>query len=223
MTNKINERNKSQFLIDIVNNTITLSDALFRLKILLTDLESDEINDWIDNELNGYSRDSKIPEYRKYNGQIFGNIQQGYYTYSDINIPIKEEFNEIRVINLKENITAIEDFSKIDESKNSQLIYPIDINVINAAASIHFDELTQIYKANMIIPKSVFIKILNNVKNVIINILLNLEKKYGYKNIDNLNLPIESKTKQIEEIKSIIYIGDNVSIKNSVVGDKNVS
>lgn len=223
MKKKILDRNKSQFLIDIVNNKITISDALFRLKILLNDLESDEINEWIDNELNGYSSDSKIPEYRKYTGQIFGNIQQGYALYNNINIPIKEEFKEIRTINLKENITAIEDFSNFDESKESQLVYPIDINMINAAASIQFDKFTQIYKANMYIPKSVFTKIINNVKSTIINILLNLQKKYGYENIDNLNLPIESRNKEIEEIKKIIYIGDKVKIKNSIVGDKNVN
>lgn len=223
MKKKILERNKCQFLIDIVNNKITISDALFRLKILLNDLDSDEINEWIDNELNGYSSNSKIPEYRKYSGQIFGNIQQGYALYSNINIPIKEKFKEIRKINLRENITAIEEFSKFDESKESQLVYPIDINMINAAASIQFDEFTQIYKANMYIPKSVFIGILNNVKSTIINILISLQKKYGYENIDNLNLPIESREKEIEEIKRIIYIGDHAKIKNSIVGDKNVS
>lgn len=116
---------------------------------------------------------------------------------------------EIRKINLRENITAIEEFSKFDESKESQLVYPIDINMINAAASIQFDEFTQIYKANMYIPKSVFIGILNNVKSTIINILISLQKKYGYENIDNLNLPIESREKEIEEIKRIIYIGDH--------------
>lgn len=221
MKKKILGRNKSQFLIDLVNNKISISDALFRLKILLNDLESDEINEWIDNEINGYHNDSKIPEYRKYSGQIFGNIQQGRYTYNEINIPIKNEYKEIRTISLKENITAVEEFSNFEETKDSQLVYPIDINLINAAASILFDEFTQIYKANMYIPKSVFTKILNNVKSTIINILLNLQKKYGYENIDNLNLPIQSKEKEINDIKNIIYIGDKAKIKNSIIGDKN--
>lgn len=44
----------SQITISVAKGEKMLTDALFELKILLSDLGNSEITAWIENELNGY-------------------------------------------------------------------------------------------------------------------------------------------------------------------------
>ena len=61
MTAKQNKR--SQFIVDLANGIISIEDALFKLKVLLSNIQNNSILNWIDNEIEGYKSDN-VPSYR---------------------------------------------------------------------------------------------------------------------------------------------------------------
>ena len=56
---------RSQSIKDIVENNISLENALLRLKVITFSLNNLQLQNWIDNEIRGYTQDDIIPEYRK--------------------------------------------------------------------------------------------------------------------------------------------------------------
>lgn len=67
---------RSKIIVEVANGSKKLTDALFELKILLSDLDNSEIDLWIDPELKGYGADDKMPEYRGLDGILCGNVEQ---------------------------------------------------------------------------------------------------------------------------------------------------
>lgn len=59
---------------DIVDSKTNLSSILRRAKVLAYDLKNEEFKKWVDNELNGYSNEKEIPDYRKTLAYNFGDF-----------------------------------------------------------------------------------------------------------------------------------------------------
>ena len=76
MTKTLANEKRSKVIVDILNGNITISDALYKLKVLLSDLNNKTVNEWIESELTGY-KSSEVPEYRKFKVQVFGDVQAG--------------------------------------------------------------------------------------------------------------------------------------------------
>lgn len=49
----------------IVNSDVKLSDVLRRTKLIAAKLGNDEFRAWVEKELNGYSNETEVPEYRR--------------------------------------------------------------------------------------------------------------------------------------------------------------
>lgn len=83
----------SQIIISIARGEKTLTNALFELKVLLSDLDNLEIVAWIENELNGYFNKKDVPpRYRELKGSMFGTVQSiemGNLVSRKMIIPIK--------------------------------------------------------------------------------------------------------------------------------------
>lgn len=56
---------KSQIIKDIALGNISLESALHRLLVITYSLKNEELRLWIERELNGYSEEHTIPNYRK--------------------------------------------------------------------------------------------------------------------------------------------------------------
>ena len=54
---------RSQIIIDLVRDDITVIQAINILKLLLQECENKEITNWLDKEINGYSEEDKLPKY----------------------------------------------------------------------------------------------------------------------------------------------------------------
>lgn len=68
---------KSKVIKELASNEISLEVALNRLLIIASDIENDELAQWVENELNGYSDDAELPAYR-----VIDNTR---FVYSGIN------------------------------------------------------------------------------------------------------------------------------------------
>lgn len=61
---------------EVNDSNMPLSSLLRKAKIIASKLEQKEFLEWLDKELNGYSKDESVPEYR-----ILKGIPQGYNPY----------------------------------------------------------------------------------------------------------------------------------------------
>lgn len=84
-------KTRSKIIKDLIMNKINVLQAMQSLYFMLEDIDDLEINNWVNNEMNGYAKDTKIPEYRKVNTILIGDVQVGYTIYNNVNIPIADE------------------------------------------------------------------------------------------------------------------------------------
>ena len=173
----------SRITIGIAKGERTLTDALFELKVLLSDLNNSEIIAWIENELNGYSdKKDTPPPYRKLKGTVFGTVQSiemGYIVSRKMVIPIKIDKMDFVNIYIRENITTIEKYANDNNSSEDRQI-PIDLRIANSIADIELNPpFLQIISAGIVVPSSKYTDIINGVKQKILDILLLLEKTYS--------------------------------------------
>lgn len=229
MTKTDETMKRSKIIVEIANGSKKLTDALFELKILLSDLGSSEVASWIDSELSGYGAQDNIPDYREFEGTLCGNVEQlvlGNLVQRKIIIPIKKDYPDFNRRRLRENITAIEECEGNKESK--EISIPIDMVNANSVTALAIGDFVQIISAWLKIPPSTYTAILNAVKSRILDILLMLEKKYG--NLDDYTIDF-GKDEERAEISQIVVniihndnsisMGDNNKISKSKVGGSN--
>ncbi len=219
---------RSKIIVEVANGNKKLTDALFELKILLSDLGSSEIISWIDSELSGY-KDDNIPAYREFDGILFGNtLQAGRLVRRNMAIPIKSEHSDCTHVKLRDNITAIEGFEKREDK--SDLSISVNAILANAVAAYNPEAYCEINNAWIKIPLSKYTDILNAVKSRVLDILLMLEKKYG--NLDGYTIDFGKKEERDEISQIVINIihndnsismGDNNKISKSTIGESNGS
>ena len=91
---------KSQIIKDLANGKVDTQTALKRTKVLLQDLENDDLLDWVNYEIEGYPDDVEIPDYRAIGGQLYGTYFKGsmanHITYNHVPLPLGNLPDEIK-------------------------------------------------------------------------------------------------------------------------------
>ena len=62
----------SEIIIDLIKNKASVSDALYQLKLLISDLNDNSIINWINSELEGYRNGDNMPPYRRLKSPLYG-------------------------------------------------------------------------------------------------------------------------------------------------------
>ena len=142
-----------------------------------------------------------------------------------MNIPVKDEYKKF-VMNyeVRCGLNSIYQYSLAEEKEESHcLTLDIPLDFINAVSLID-GEITHARRKLSIYS---FTNILNDMKPIILNIFMELEKNYG--NLDNYYIDMSDKEKKQQVNNFIINIlednsiklGDNNTIKNSNIGESN--
>lgn len=84
-----------ELIKDIVNETIPLSQALNRAKVLAYKVKNEEFKIWINNELNGYKSNSDLPPYRIINCDVKGRVKDFLGREYTIQIDVTELDKEL--------------------------------------------------------------------------------------------------------------------------------
>jgi hypothetical protein len=63
---------RSQLLKDVVNGNVSIETILLRLKVILSDLNNETIENWVNGELKGFNGAKDVPSYRILKGTAFG-------------------------------------------------------------------------------------------------------------------------------------------------------
>ena len=114
---------RSKLLMDVVNGDNKLESVLMRLKVILSSLQNDNINKWVDSELKGYDTENQdiIPSYRKFSGQIGTYLVNYQYKYSNSLVPLdhldKEMQKSLEAVVIYDGIIAIQDLLDKEEVK----------------------------------------------------------------------------------------------------------
>jgi hypothetical protein len=218
----------SEIIINLIKNNNSITDALYQLKLLITDLNDNSITNWINSELEGYKDDDNIPPYRRLKSPLYGEIQYvslGNLINRKMQIPVKIEHLNFLEIKLKDNISVVEKWAKEGSSDKKM---PFDPRMATHIADMNLSEMCQIMSAWLPLAPASFSEITNSVKNKILDILIELEKKYG--NLDDYTIDFKDKKDKDATSKTIVNIiyndnsvkvGDKNKIDSSILGDNN--
>ena len=211
---------KSNIIKELANGKISIETALNRLLIIAYDIENEKLAVWVEHELNGYSDDEDLPQYRKVvcPDIVFTGFR-GSMKYTDAPLPIYNIFSKEEDKDYLEHIVnlRIQDSIKALEA------------VLKDQSSNYFRDLTSmssnILKRTMIncvsIRQRVAVNVLGNIistlRTKMIKAMLELEKEYG--NLDKLDIDTSSKTKQEREsinttVINYIYNDSSITIGN---------
>lgn len=222
---EIPKKKRSQIIIDIIKNNIDVAQALETLDLLLQDINNDEIKNWVDKEINGYSQDDTIPDYRIVNAHVTGTVRTYTAIISKYNIPIPVKYSkDLEKITVTSGISEIMQLSVAEkESETHCLTMALPLQLINSIAQIN-GEVTHAYRELSVYAYS---NIIGKLKSKILSICKELEKQYG--NLDDYYIDFKNDDKEKETAKNIINIifdksikiGDGNDISKSIVGDSN--
>jgi len=217
---------KSKMLKDFAQNKIELETILKQLKLLLVDLEKDELVKWIDYEIEGYPTSSEVPKYREYPGILKGSFLNYGAQCKNVPIPLKSDTPEIvkestRKVAFREGVSALKKLKESSGSVYASIPGDLLISIQQCAAV----SMTYLMKAEIEVSDTVPYSILSAIENKVMDILLLLEKEFG--SLDELYLDLTGKDNdEIEKIANnitiIIYdkhveIGNDNVIKNSKI------
>lgn len=218
-------KKRSKIIIDIIKGNINVAQALEVLDLLLEDLDDTTIKSWVSNEINGYSKDDDIPEYRKVSASIVGTVKTYTAIISKYNIPVPLEYEkELNTVDIRDGINEIIQMSEAEkESDIHTLMLPLNIAYINSIASIN-GEVTH---ANRQLSLYAYTNILGKLKTKLLSIFKELERNYG--NLDDYYIEFQDEAKEKETVKNItniiydqsVKIGDGNRIDKSIIGDDN--
>ncbi|MDR2976286.1 MAG: hypothetical protein LBV19_03150 [Streptococcaceae bacterium] len=177
---------KSQLIKDIATNKITLEEGLQRLLVISYSLENESLQAWIASELNGYPDIKKLPGYRKkISNKIFYTGINGSYKVTNVPLPtnfIPEELRDVlEETCILDGVKSIEETIQTDSKVGRDLTDMAGF--IYQKVGVTCVSIIQEYSI------SSYQKVISNVKNKLILILLDLEKAFG--NLDNLDIDVE--------------------------------
>lgn len=205
----------SQIINDLVDEEKSLNSALLKTKVLASRIQNQELLSWVNSELSGYKSSDKLPEYRReIQNELKGSFLNGNMKYTNTQIPTvgldKAFEKKLRTTDFTESISSLENLvskeksSTLSGSIRAELSSIIEDNWQNMGNP--YLQLISVYKS---ISKNSVIEIITNVRNKLLDFILELDGKYG-----DLTEIKDLKMKK-EEVSSIVH-------NTIITGDGNV-
>ncbi|MCM2590490.1 hypothetical protein NDQ53_14400 [Rossellomorea marisflavi] len=208
---------RSKLIKEFVSEEISLQNTLMRLKVILSDLDSEEINQWINFELTGYPEEVELPPYRCFEGNPIGTFIVGKYghgmQYKNAPIPLSHLSSEDRksliLIKIRDGISGVQ---RLKDSQNTiARTIPTEYCHSISGGNLTIQGMTIQCSPNQ------FEDIVSSIKNMVLDILIELEKEFGI--LDSLDIFSEStdedKAQSIASfITNLVYNDHSIEIGN---------
>ena len=198
---------------DACDSTLPISVVLRRCLVLAFDLDNITLRDWVENELNGYDSNTELPEYRLYkivSKGVFLVPYQGQLSDQPLapGVLSEEHRHWAEQAFLDQPIIAYE-LPKDDVHGTVHIAWPPDLTVHYQTA---FFEGLVLNRAWQEIPKSLFIGLVDIVRNRVLRFALEIRKELGLVggSADNLE------STKIEQIVQSQIIGEQHNYYNTV-------
>jgi AbiTii len=116
-------------IIDILSeDKSNLTNALLKTKVLLYKLGNNELIEWVNNEINGYSENAEVPPYRTVNAQVLANFANMAYQYTAHPIPLMhldDEYREsLERTKLRQSLSVLEELAS---KEGGSILSPIPL------------------------------------------------------------------------------------------------
>lgn len=206
---------KSKILKELASNQTSLDVVLSRLIIIASDIEDIKLQEWALNELNGYSKNENVPEYRQLQGELIYSGINGRLMVNKLHLNIgflDKDFQEI----VLQPFAVSNGISLLLSGLENGEIFSKDMTFLSSQVYKNSETITGAIQATniaLVFNKAQIQNIISNVRTKLLQIFLELDKNYG--NLDELDV-----SQQIDDIDSVkqtihqIIYQDN-SITNS--------
>ena len=214
---------KSKIIGQLINNEIDLTVALRRLYVLVNDLGNEEIREWVDKEINGYSSTDQLPEYR-----IFKSCELRYSgingSYQITAQPLPNAWLSKNTIDAISTHRITAPISEIEvNAKSAELLQIGRTNLAGEVQKNTFDDFfggVQCIEIHQVVPAAQFGRIITAVMDKVLKALLELDKKFGC--LDDLDIDTSKlKKKELAELSAnlgVIINTKKIKITGSNVG-----
>ena len=200
----------SELIAALSSSQPSLIDALVKTKVLLHQLGRKDLVEWVNNEINGYTDDAPLPEYRVLGAQVKGNITNDAYSYTDHPLPTmhldKAQRERLEKIEMRDSVAVLESLAK-REKQGLQRPLPVEYG------SLFNKALTGGYKVQQAwcaIGIGRMAQIVAQVRSKLLDFLLELNEKVGSEMSD-------------EEVKRIAQSPETGSMFNNAIFGDNVT
>lgn len=223
----------SDIINSLIDDTKSLNNTLLKTKVLASRINNSNLLSWVNSELSGYPNDESLPDYRKnIVSHIKGDYIVGSMKYSNQPIPtsgMNDRFGiNVNKTTFRQGISSLEELSKTGNSETLMLPFPAEIVGFLEQNWRTFDEENGYYlnliNARKIIPRGAITEIVSQVKNRLLDFMLEIDNQYG--NITEIK-DLSSKNKEITQIMkqtiinntgdgNLLNTGDSNEIKSSI-------
>lgn len=201
---------------DVTDKSISITDVLIKAKVLAFKLKNEELQSWINEELNGYNGD--LPQYRILHSQVIGELSNGYQRAKNYPIPLtslnKDQREKMTTGYLHQSISTLDDF--VNKSEENRMIMNIPPELYGFLSK-DLDNGYVIEFARKVIDKTQIIQVLTSIRSKLLDFLLKLDEEAGDKtNIKDLSEGLIKE--KVASLFSASVFGNNTTI---IVGDNN--
>lgn len=207
-------RRKNEIIAQLINDEISLEEAMNRAVHIAIKLGDSEFQNWLNKEICGYDTKEKVPDYRMIHGII--NIYDKYGNIYELPERINDE--KFQIISHQGNALAIKGIQKIIDESN--LFIEARIPVENYPYLQQFTEF-KINNAILKVTKTQFEDILSTVKTELINRLTQKQQEVKNLNKYDMEKKMKKEGKKITINDHSINIGDGNIVTGSNIGNNN--
>lgn len=210
---------------EAVDGTSSLTSLLRKCQILASTLGNQDFKRWVSCELNGYGESDELPQYRRLAADSVGNFS-GYGGRFLRNQPIpmcnlpEELAEKLSEVSFKEGVGSLE--HHLENSKDGQLVSRWPSAVI-ARYQAKFIEGFVLMEAFMVVSRAEVAGILENIRNRILEFVLELGEKYPDKSFEKPESGVESGVVQSVVNNYIFGNGNRVASGSGASNDISIS
>lgn len=173
---------------DLTSETTTLPNTLRKASMLPRELQTQELRDWVSNELNGYRQADTVPNYRRINLPVYGTFHGRFRRRSDVEIStagLPEPAKGLaETLTFTEGVAALEELLASNEAEFHRTFPPELTELLRRNVQMYGGMI--LFEAYQRIPRHLFERVADAVKNRLLDFVLEFqEKNMTPKNLNN--------------------------------------
>ncbi|CAN7808019.1 hypothetical protein [Paraburkholderia hospita] len=157
----------------------SLTDALLKTKVLMHRIGHKELADWVNDELNGYTSDRPVPDYRVIPIRLHGDVSNIAWRYPATQLPTahldKDVRERFRIEKLRQSVQVLEQLSEGTDS----LMRPVQPEFYALLAKGGIDPSFHIDRAWVQFEPTQIVNVLIEVRSRLLDFALNLQGELG--------------------------------------------
>lgn len=226
---------RSKIIKELANGTVDTLTALKRTKVLLSEFDNYELNDWVNYEIMGYPDGVEIPLYRIVRGNLMGSYFKGsmvsHMKWNHVSIPLGEMPDTLKetllTVYFREGVDALKQLADKVALSDRHMGKSVNADFFPTIAHYNNDPYMMITSATVEIGNQCVHNVFSAIENRLLDILILLEKEFG--NLDELDIDLTKKSDDekdeiIKQLHIIVFNDNSVNIGNeNRIKDSNIA